>query len=116
MGLRDGFWQGALRGELTAPLPAAKGRDRFLTAEVEFRDIRKSPLSAADWQMLIDRFGADLLNTRSTTWRGLSAEEREAGPLELLSAHPTLMKRPVCWDSDRQTLGWNATAQAVWGL
>ena len=37
MGLMDGFWQGALAGELTAPLPAARGRDRFITAEVEFR-------------------------------------------------------------------------------
>ena len=40
MGLQDGFWYGALAGELTAPLPAAKGRDRFLTAEVEFREGR----------------------------------------------------------------------------
>jgi len=38
MGLQDGFWHGALAGELTAPLPAAKGRDRFLTAEVDFRE------------------------------------------------------------------------------
>ena len=40
MGLQDSFWHGALAGELTAPLPAAKGRDRFLTAEVEFRQGR----------------------------------------------------------------------------
>lgn len=33
-GRQDGFWQGALAGELAAPLPGAKGRDRFLTAEV----------------------------------------------------------------------------------
>lgn len=38
MGLRDGFWHGALAGELTKPLPAASGRDRFLTAEVDFED------------------------------------------------------------------------------
>lgn len=40
MGLQGGFWHGALLGELTAPLPASKGRDRFLTAEVEFKDGR----------------------------------------------------------------------------
>jgi molybdopterin molybdotransferase len=40
LGLQDGFWHGALIGELTAPLPSAKGRDRFLTAEVEFREGR----------------------------------------------------------------------------
>jgi molybdopterin molybdotransferase len=37
MGLEDGFWQGALDGELAAPLPPAKGRDRFLPAEVRFQ-------------------------------------------------------------------------------
>lgn len=37
LGLVDGFWHGALAAELTAPLPGAKGRDRFLPAEVAFR-------------------------------------------------------------------------------
>jgi len=36
MGLVDGFWHGALAGELTAALPGAKGRDRFVSAEVSF--------------------------------------------------------------------------------
>ena len=31
----DAFWHGALRGVLAAPLPGAKGRDRFLPADVE---------------------------------------------------------------------------------
>lgn len=34
MGLPGSFWQGAVDGELTAPLPANKGRDRFLAADV----------------------------------------------------------------------------------
>lgn len=38
MGLDDGFWQGALEGRLEAPLPATKGRDRFLPARVRFAD------------------------------------------------------------------------------
>ncbi len=33
-GLEDGFWQGALTGLLSGDLPAAKGRDRFLSAQV----------------------------------------------------------------------------------
>jgi molybdopterin molybdotransferase len=33
-------WHGALAGELEAPLPGAKSRDRFLTAEVRFADGR----------------------------------------------------------------------------
>ena len=35
-GRADGFWQGALDAELTAPLPPGKDRDRFLPAEVAF--------------------------------------------------------------------------------
>lgn len=35
MGLPGGYWHGALEGELAAPLPGAKGRHRFLHAEVE---------------------------------------------------------------------------------
>lgn len=33
-GIEDGFWHGALRGQLAAPLPAGKDRDRFLAAGV----------------------------------------------------------------------------------
>jgi molybdopterin molybdotransferase len=39
-GLDDGYWHGALAGELAAPLPGAKSRDRFRTAEVRFADGR----------------------------------------------------------------------------
>jgi len=35
-GLKDGYWQGALKARLEAPLPAAKGRDRFLPARARF--------------------------------------------------------------------------------
>jgi molybdopterin molybdotransferase len=40
MGIEDGWWSGALSGTLAAPLPGAKGRDRFLPATVEIRDGR----------------------------------------------------------------------------
>ena len=33
-GIPDGFWSGAIVGELEGPLPGAKGRDRFLSAMV----------------------------------------------------------------------------------
>jgi len=36
-GLPDGFWHGALRGTLAAPLPGAGPRDRFLPAEAATR-------------------------------------------------------------------------------
>ena len=36
--------------------------------EAEFVDIRATPLDRADLQRFLDAFGADLVNTRSTTW------------------------------------------------
>jgi molybdopterin molybdotransferase len=38
LGYPDGFWQGALRATLAAPLPGAGPRERFLPAEIEIRD------------------------------------------------------------------------------
>ena len=38
MGYDDAYWHGAIGGELAGPLPGAKGRDRFLAAEVAFAD------------------------------------------------------------------------------
>ena len=40
MGFDDRFWNGALAATLAAPLPGAKGRDRFLPAEIDIRDGR----------------------------------------------------------------------------
>ena len=79
---------------------------------VNFVDIRETPLTKDEWQRLLAEFGGDLLNRKSTTWRGLSEDEREDAPLTLLQKHPTLMKRPVI-EGQELTLGWNAAAQAV---
>ncbi len=40
MGIADGWWSGALAATLAAPLSGAKGRDRFLAADVEAREGR----------------------------------------------------------------------------
>ena len=61
----------------------------------ELRDIRKDPLQAADLERFYARFGAALVNRKSATWRQLGEDERTRPELELLAAHPTLMKRPV---------------------
>lgn len=82
--------------------------------EVTFRDVRSDPLNAAERGDFIARFGEALLNRRSTTWRGLSEDERAASPDDLLTTYPTLMKRPVLSDGDRVTLGWDAKAQSAW--
>jgi len=46
-GLPGRFWHGALKAELTEPLPGSKGRDRFLPAEVQFTEggIRATPFA-----------------------------------------------------------------------
>lgn len=59
-------------------------------------------------------FGDKLVNTASTTWRGLSGEERARDPLALLADHPALMKRPLIVADDGQMyLGWGKDVQAA---
>ena len=82
--------------------------------EVEFRDIRATPLEPAERARFIDAFGEALVNRRSTTWRQLSEEERAADTDSLLATHAALMKRPLLADGDTLSLGWDAKAQAVW--
>lgn len=79
---------------------------------VEFRDIRVVPLDPATLRKFAARFGDDLINRRSTTWRGLSENHRKGVPEALIAAHPTLMKRPVIEDGDNLTLGWDASSRA----
>lgn len=79
---------------------------------VTFRDVRDDPLDAEILADLLTRFGDALINTRSTTWRGLGETERARPPLDLLADHPTLMKRPVIVNDDKVTLGWAAAQQA----
>lgn len=61
-------------------------------------------------------FGSDLVNTRSTTWRGLSESERAQPPLDLLKAHPALMKRPLVESDGRLFLGWTPATRKALGV
>ena len=78
---------------------------------VEIVDVRSDGVPRADLQRFHAAFGDALLNTRSTTWRGLSEGERARDPIELLLDHPTLMKRPVI-DAETLYLGWGKDVQA----
>ncbi len=78
--------------------------------DVTFVDIRDTPLERRQLLSFHETFGDTLLNTRSTTWRGLDDSERTKDPLELLAAHPTLMKRPVI-DDGTLYLGWAKDTQ-----
>ena len=80
--------------------------------DVDFVDVRAMPLDPETLGRFLDRFGEALVNRRSTTWRGLSAEERAKAPEALLSAHPALMKRPVIDDGGALHLGWTPDVRA----
>lgn len=79
----------------------------------ELRDIRTEPLSDAELSRFEEAFGAALVNTRSTTWRGLDDAARALAPRALLRAHPTVMKRPVIDRDGTLYLGWGKDVQAA---
>lgn len=79
---------------------------------VRLHDVRATPLSAAERAEFLAAFEGRLINRNSTTWRGLTAGERDAAPDALLAAHPALMKRPVI-RGRTLTLGWDKAAQAA---
>lgn len=82
----------------------------------EFIDVRDPGVPPAVLQAALARFGDKVINTRSTTWRGLSEEARATDPLALLQAHPALMKRPLIVDGDTMYLGWTRDVQGALGV
>ncbi len=82
----------------------------------EFRDIRATPLTDAEIAVLLNEFGEKLVNRASTTWRGLSEEERAQAPAQLLAQHPALMKRPVIRAGGVWYLGWTPAVRAALGV
>ncbi|WP_424940342.1 arsenate reductase family protein [Aliiroseovarius sp. S253] len=81
---------------------------------LDYVDVRADGVAADDLARFFEAFGEALVNKRSTTWRGLSEDEREGDPVALLAQHPTLMKRPVIEAGGLLTLGWDAKTQAKW--
>ena len=81
----------------------------------ELVDVRKDGVPDTVMDAAFEAFGAALMNTRSTTWRGLSESERDAPVPDLLRAHPALMKRPLIVADGQMYLGWTAEVQAALG-
>lgn len=81
-------------------------------------DVRADGVAPADLAKIANAVGYQvLLNTRSTTWRGLSDADKEdldfAKALNLMSEHPTLIKRPVIIDGNGDiSVGWTKDVQA----
>lgn len=83
--------------------------------EAQLVDVRAEGAPLAVLEQALRQFGGALTNVRSTTWRGLSEEDRAADPLELLQAHPALMKRPLIEKDGALYLGWTAETRAALG-
>jgi len=80
-------------------------------------DVRADGIPADKLEDIADAVGWEkLLNTRSTTWRGLSETEKSdmnaAKALALMVAHPTLIKRPVINTGLEISVGWAKDIQA----
>ncbi len=76
-------------------------------------DVRDAPLSRKKLEGFLAAFPDALVNTRSTTWRKLSQQERASDPITLLQAHPALMKRPLIEAGDKLYLGWSPETAAA---
>ena len=79
-------------------------------------DVRADEVSDIDRAAMILAFGEKVINTRSTTWRGLSEVEQASDLAMLLSKYPTLMKRPVIEIDGEWYQGWTPTTKAAAGI
>lgn len=79
--------------------------------EARLVDVRGEGVPSEILSAALTQFGDRLINTRSTTWRGLSEEDRTAAPLALLQQHPALMKRPLIQVGGVLHLGWDKATQ-----
>jgi len=79
--------------------------------EHRFHDFRTDGLDAGLLRAWLDsNFSDRLVNRRSTTWRQLDDEQRQAqgdGLLALLLQYPTLIKRPVFVKKEIVAVGFN---------
>ena len=84
----------------------------------EFYDIRDNSIDADAVSRWIFAVGWDaLLNTRSTTWRGLPDEKKanvdEDAAMKLMLENPTLIKRPVFEAGDQVIVGFKDFQKAA---
>lgn len=80
-------------------------------------DVRAEGVPAAIVAQAEDRFGAALINTRSTTWRGMKDSDRNLPVSDLLRAYPAAMKRPLIVAGDGgMWLGWTDATRAGLGV
>ena len=72
---------------------------------VSLVDVRYDGISVKRLEGFYKKFGSELVNKRSTTWRNLSEDEKIQDIIPLLVKYPTLMKRPIIDLNDKIELG-----------
>lgn len=81
--------------------------------DATFIDVRADGVPDVIMETALATFGAAMVNTRSTTWRGLDETARALPAAQQLAAHPTLMKRPLIVDGASMHLGWSKDTQSA---
>ena len=81
-------------------------------ADFRFHDLRADGIDPETIERWLAKAGdAVLINRRSTTWRSLSADQREgldaAGNMQLLLENPTLLKRPLVEQDEILLVGYD---------
>ena len=84
--------------------------------QYENHDVRDDGLTRLIIEKFVKQLGVDTaVNKRSTTWRTLTDQQKEAlnaeNAVSLIEANPTLMKRPVFVIGDKVLAGFSDTVK-----
>ena len=81
--------------------------------EVNMRDVRAEPLSAAELAQLIAEFGDRVVDTNTNDYRALNMWLKNSETDAQVMAQPKVMARPIIRDGDNFYLGWNDAVEAA---
>jgi len=79
--------------------------------DFEFRDIRAEPLTEAELDEFIAKFGDRLVDRKSNDYRALNDWLKNSEAEAQISAKPKVMARPVIRDQGQLYLGWDDAVQ-----
>ena len=91
-------------------------RKALKNMNIEYVDVREAGVPRNILEVAFSQFGAALVNKSSTTWRALDNAAQAGDPIDLLQAHPTLMKRPLIVNGAKMTLGWKPDVLASYAV
>lgn len=79
--------------------------------DFDFIDIRDTPVSKTEWKKIVANTDTEILvNKRGTSWRKLDDADKDISSaskvINLLTANPTVMKRPLLINEDMYHIGF----------